>query len=93
MLPPPACTKSPIRDTRAWWQATDALSNDAMKGRHLGSAGYNRAARLVAKRFAAPGLHPAGVDGTWFQPFHLDHRRIANEGTHIAVGKHPLLLL
>ena len=80
-------------DTRAWWQATEALSNDAMEGRDVGSAGYDRAARLVAKRFAAAGLQPAGVDGTWFQPFQLDDRRIASEGTHIAVGKHPLRLL
>jgi hypothetical protein len=35
-------------DTRAWWQATEALSNDAMAGRDIGSAGYDRAALLVA---------------------------------------------
>ena len=80
-------------DTRAWWQATEALSNDAMAGRDVGSAGYDRASRLVAKRFAAAGLQPAGVDGTWFQPFQLDDRRITTEGTHIAVGRHSLRLL
>jgi hypothetical protein len=80
-------------DTRAWWQATEALSNDAMAGRDIGSAGYDRAAHLVAKRFAAAGLQPAGVDGTWFQPFQLDDRRITTAGTHIAVGKQPLRLL
>ncbi len=80
-------------DTRAWWQATEALSNDAMEGRDIGSAGYDRAARLVAKRFAAAGLQPAGVDGTWFQSFQLDDRRITTAGTHIAVGQQPLRLL
>ncbi|MEO5813380.1 MAG: M28 family peptidase [Rhodanobacter sp.] len=80
-------------DTRAWWQATEALSSDAMDGRDIGSAGYDRAAALVAKRFAAAGLQPAGVDGTWFQPFQLDDRRITPVGTHIALGKQPLRLL
>ncbi|HEY8682227.1 MAG TPA: hypothetical protein VIM06_03585, partial [Rhodanobacter sp.] len=28
-------------DTRAWWQATQALSDDAMEGRDTGSAGYD----------------------------------------------------
>ncbi len=80
-------------DTLAWWHATEALSNDAMQGRDIGSAGYDRAAALVAKRFAAAGLQPAGVDGTWFQPFQLDDRRITSAGTQIAVGSHSLRLL
>ncbi|MEO7917024.1 MAG: M28 family peptidase [Dokdonella sp.] len=80
-------------DTRAWWQATEALSNDAMEGRDIGSAGYDRAATLVAKRFAAAGLKPAGVDGTWFQPLRFDDWQITTKGTDITVGKHPLRLL
>ena len=80
-------------DTLAWWQATAALSSDALQGRDIGSAGYDRAAALVAKRFAAAGLQPAGVDGTWFQPFQLDDRRITAAGTQIAVGRHALRLL
>lgn len=80
-------------DTRAWWQATEALSNDAMEGRDIGSAGYDRAASLVAKRFAAAGLKPAGEGGTWFQPIQFDDWQITRKGTDIAVGKHPLRLL
>ena len=80
-------------DTRAWWQATEALSNDAMEGRDIGSAGYDRAAQQVARRFAAAGLKPAGEDGTWFQPIRFDDWLITKEGTHIAVGDHPLRLL
>ncbi|MGN6512963.1 MAG: M28 family peptidase [Lysobacteraceae bacterium] len=44
-----------------------ALSADAMQGRLTGSAGYDRAARLVAGRFRALGLQPAGDAGSWFQ--------------------------
>jgi len=77
-------------DTRAWWKATEALSNDAMEGRDTGSAGYDRAAQLVAKRFAAAGLKPAGEGGTWFQPIHFDDWLITKQGTQVAIGDHPL---
>ncbi|MEO9078024.1 MAG: M28 family peptidase [Rhodanobacter sp.] len=80
-------------DTLAWWQATEALSSDAMEGRDVGSAGYDRAASLVAKQFAAAGLKPAGEDGTWFQPIQFDDWLITKEGTSMTVGKHPLRLL
>lgn len=80
-------------DTRAWWQATAELSNDAMAGRDIGSAGYDRAAKRVARRFAAAGLKPAGVGGTWFQPIRSDDWQITSQGTSIAVGRHPLRLL
>ena len=50
-------------DTRAWWATTAALSSDAMDGRDTGSADYDRAARLVADRFARAGLKPAGDKG------------------------------
>lgn len=59
-------------DTLAWWHMTEALSGDEMEGRDVASAGYDRAARLVADRFAKAGLKPAGDNGTWFQevPLH-----------------------
>ncbi len=59
-------------DTRAWWHMTEALSGDDMEGRDVASPGYDRAARLVADRFAKAGLKPAGDNGTWFQevPLH-----------------------
>jgi Zn-dependent M28 family amino/carboxypeptidase len=80
-------------DTRAWWQATQALSDDAMAGRDTGSPGYDRAAALVARRFAEAGLRPAGDHGSWFQRFQLDDLRVTRQGTRIAVGKTPLRLL
>jgi Zn-dependent M28 family amino/carboxypeptidase len=80
-------------DTRVWWQATEALSNDAMEGRDTGSPGSDRAAAQVARRFAAAGLKPAGEHGSWFQRFQLDDLRVTPQGTRIAVGKTPLRLL
>ncbi len=92
---PPASRLHEISDpdTRAWWQATQALSDDAMEGRDTGSPGYDRAAALVAKRFAAAGLRPAGDDGSWFQRFRLEDLQVISQGTRIVVGKTPLRLL
>jgi hypothetical protein len=59
-------------DTLAWWHTTEALSNDAMEGRDTGTAAYQRAAEMVAARFKAAGLQPAGENGSYFQsvPMH-----------------------
>ena len=59
-------------DTAAWWSTTAQLSNDSMEGRDTGSAAYDRAARLVAAKFEAAGLKPAGEGGSWYQrvPMH-----------------------
>ncbi|TPG12293.1 M28 family peptidase [Sphingomonas oligophenolica] len=77
-------------DTRAWWAITGELSGDAMAGRDTGSPGYDRAAALVAAKFAAAGLKPAG-EGGWYQqvPMH----EIAVRRSTIAVGNRPLRLL
>lgn len=69
-LASPPATADP--DTKAWWAITEELSSDAMEGRDTGSAGYDRAADVVARAFAAAGLKPAGTDGGWFQPVDMD---------------------
>src|SRR5947199_10653856 len=63
-------------ETRAWWSITADLSSDAMEGRDTGSGGYDRAARVVAGRFAAAGLVPMGERGTWFQNVPMDEIRL-----------------
>src|SRR4051794_30567553 len=78
-------------DTAAWWNKTAQLSNDAMEGRDTGSAAYERAARLVANRFAALGLKPAGVAGSWYQRVPMHEIAITRAAIH--VGKRPLLFL
>lgn len=95
-----AATPAPSRaseirdaDTRAWWRATEALSGDAMAGRDTGSPGYDRAARLVAARFARAGLKPAGDHGSWFQPIRFTDLRIDPAASSIATGATELRLL
>ena len=68
-------------ETRAWWAITEALSGDDMEGRDTGAPGYDRAARLVADRFAKAGLKPAGDNGTWFQKIALHEVALAKAGT------------
>ena len=79
---PPAGTDA---DTVAWWAITSDLSNDGMEGRDTGSAGYDRAAKYVADRFAAAGLKPAGEGGTFFQTLPLQEVRVEKEETSFAV--------
>ena len=65
----PAVAAPPAPSVGAQRIAADVrtLSSDAMAGRLTGSAGYDRAADVVADRFRAMGLQPAGDDGTYFQ--------------------------
>ena len=43
------------------------LSDSLLQGRAPGTPGYEIAARYVAAQLEAAGLHPAGVNGTWYQ--------------------------
>ena len=81
---------APVRDadTEAWWRIAVALSDDGMEGRDTGSAGYDRAAALVAQRLAAAGVRPAGDDGDWFQAVPLEE--LAVRDAAIAVDGRPL---
>jgi hypothetical protein len=78
-------------DTSAWWATTAQLSNDSMEGRDTGSAAYLRAARLVAAKFEAAGLKPAGENGGWFQRVPMHEVRV--ERATIRVGRRPLVFL
>lgn len=73
-------------DTRQWWALTGELASDAMGGRDTGSPEYDRAARLVARRFAAAGLKPAGPDGSWFQTIAFDDLRLDSTRSAMTLG-------
>jgi hypothetical protein len=45
------------------------LASDECEGRGVGTKGLDKAADYIADQFAKGGLKPAGVNGTWFQPF------------------------
>ena len=79
------------RDAAAWWATTAQLSNDAMEGRDTGSSAYLRAANIVASKFAAAGLKPAGENGTWFQRVPMHELAVARAA--FRVGNRPLVFL
>ena len=81
----------PDPDTAAWWRITAQLSNDSMEGRDTGSAAYERAARLVAAKFAAAGLKPAGENDSWFQPVPMHEIRVPSAS--ITIGRRKLVFL
>lgn len=78
-------------DTAAWWHTTAQLSDDSMEGRDTGTAAYLRAAKLVAAKFEAAGLKPAGEDGSWFQTVPMHEIRV--ERASFSVGRRPLRFL
>jgi len=62
-----------------------------MEGRDTGSAAYERAARLVASKFAAAGLKPAGEKDSWFQRVPMHEIRVPS--ARISVGGRSLVFL
>jgi hypothetical protein len=86
LLAPLLIAAAPAPDRAAdWWQTVVTLSADDMGGRAAGSEGHRRASDLVARRFAAAGLQPAGENGGWFQTVTLEERTIQAGGTSAAL--------
>ena len=52
---------------KAWWKHVSYLASDKLKGRNVGSPGFDLAADYVAAQFEKAGLQAAGSDG-FFQP-------------------------
>jgi Zn-dependent M28 family amino/carboxypeptidase len=52
---------------KAWWKHVSYLASDKLKGRNVGSPGFDLAAEYVAAQFEKAGLKAAGSDG-YFQP-------------------------
>jgi hypothetical protein len=45
------------------------LASDECEGRGVGTKGLDKAADFIADEFTRAGLKPAGIKGSWFQPF------------------------
>jgi len=84
--PPPS-----DKDTTAWWAIATALSGDEMEGRDAGSPGHEKAAQIVAAKFKAAGLKPAGEAGGWFQTVALNE--IAVSKASFSAGDRSLAFL
>lgn len=53
------------------------LASDALAGREAGTGTNEVAVRYLAHQFEMLGLEPAGLDGTYLQPFQLTRSRVS----------------
>lgn len=68
------------------WGLVGEIASDAYEGRAAGSAGYDRAAALVAARLKALGLKPAGTRG-YYQPVDfLAQKVVAAQSRFVLAG-------
>lgn len=50
------------------------LASDSLEGRETGTRGQKMAADYIKNQFQEAGLKPAGLNGTYYQPFMLEKR-------------------
>ena len=79
-----AAALAPI-DERRLREHIRTLSSDFFEGRFPGTHGDLMATTYIAGAMAAMGLEPAGVGGSWFQPFDLVRFAAADSAT-LTVG-------
>src|ERR1041384_6518903 len=77
----------PPRSPRAvaWWEMVTTLSADDMHRREAASEGHAPASALLAERYRALGLEPAGENGSYFQAVRLEETRFAREGIEVGL--------
>ncbi len=68
-------------DGEALMEYMAVLSDDAMEGRSAGTPGGRKAGDYIAEQLKQMGLEPAGVDGTYFQPFSRPRRGASPDST------------
>ena len=67
------------------WSLVQTLADDRYEGRGTGSAGYDRAAAVVAARLKAIGLTPAGTQG-FYQPIDFIAQRFLAQGSSVSLS-------
>lgn len=64
----------------------DFLTRPELKGRLTGTEGERRATAYVAAYLETLGFEPAGVDGSWFQPFEFPAGAELADGNQLVIG-------
>ena len=70
---------------KAWWKHVSYLASDKLKGRNVGSAGFEMAAEYVAAQFEKAGLKAAGSDG-YFQPVGFVETSLVSSSLELVYG-------
>src|SRR5262249_6801604 len=66
------------------------LASDDLEGRGVSTRGINLAADYIANEFKQAGLKPAGVDGSYFQPFTMISGSSKPDGVSTLTLRGPL---
>lgn len=62
------------------------LASDALEGRGTGQEGIDKAADYIVETFERYGVRPAGDDGTYFQNFTVQLRRVIGDDSRLSIG-------
>ena len=81
---------------RRWWAHVEMMAKDELKGRDIGSEGYEIAAKYVASEFEKVGLRPGGTASSYMQKVRFLSRRIDESKSNLTLvrdGKEEKLTL
>ena len=70
---------------KAWWKHVSYLANDKLKGRNVGTPGFDLAADYVAKQFEKAGLRPVAGD-SYFQPVAFVETSLVSSSVELVHG-------
>ena len=76
--------QAPASEGKRWWSHIEFLADDALEGRNVGSAAFEKAATYVEGQFKDIGLKPGGVSG-YRQPVKFESRVLVPEQSKLAV--------
>lgn len=77
-------------DYQYFFKHLEYLASDELKGRAVGSEGYDRAADYVAEQFMKNGLLPFGDSGTYFQEVVFSKSSIVNSSFQFQISNNSI---
>ena len=87
--------QEPAAEGKRWWGHIEYLASDALEGRDVGSAGFEKAAAYVEQQFKEIGLRPGGISG-YRQPVKFESRVLVPDQSSLALVRNgeeqPLIL-
>src|SRR5436305_15294832 len=69
---------------KQWWSHVEYLASDQLRGRDVGSPGFEKAAAYVAEQFERAGLQPGG-EGKYFQRVQFRNNSLDQSRSSIAI--------
>ena len=76
--------QDPASEGKRWWRHVEFLADDALEGRSVGTAGFEKAAAYVESQFKEIGLKPGSASG-FRQPVKLEARVLVPDQSTLAL--------